>query len=40
MSISSFNILALKVAEKTPTQILNVNILYRERKKNGRKIEK
>ena len=30
-----YNILALKIHEKTPTQIFNVHMLYRERKKNG-----
>ena len=33
MCIPSFNILTLKVPEKTPTQILNVNMLYREKEK-------
>ena len=31
----SFNILDLKVPEKFPKQIFNVNMLYSERKKNG-----
>ena len=35
MCIPSFNIQALKIPEKTPTQIYNVNMSYRERKKNG-----
>ena len=33
MCIPSFNILTLKVPEKTPTQILNVNMLYRGKRK-------
>ena len=32
---TSFNILAFKVPEKTPTKNFNVNMIYRERKKIG-----
>ena len=35
MCKQGFNIQALKIPEKTPTQIFNVNMSYRERKKNG-----
>ena len=40
MCIPSFNILALKIPEKSLTQILHVYMLYRERKKNGLKNRK
>ena len=40
MCIPSLNILDLKVHEKTPTQILNVNMLHRERKKKWMKNRK
>ena len=35
MCIQSFKILALTIPEKTLTQIFNINMHYRERKKNG-----
>ena len=40
MCIQSFNILALKLPEKTPTQNFNVNMLCRERKKKWMKNRK